>query len=236
MVARRLNVAREIEDSLAAGGKGRSDERTLVGAIAATEEGTAGVAEYCRGVDPSTYPDPEHFLEPTIGTMSARQKVLLALAGPDGAIQRLPREIRPAPGLGNSINYMMPQFVADHGYAFLQQGIVAADPLALEGMLMVHSPVWMPGTERSPRFSAPDPLRFARYAMLMNAVYGQEATGNVARSILARVLATLAPEQRNALDAQVARDVALWQSTAEKSARLGIEAPDLDPAEACMAE
>lgn len=44
------------------------------------------------------------------------------------------------PGLGVELRQMLPQFLADHSIQFLLEGYEARDPLALEGLILLHAP------------------------------------------------------------------------------------------------
>lgn len=103
--------------------------------------------------------------------------------------------------------------------------------------MLVHSPVWIPGTDRSPRLSMPDGLKFARYTMLMNAVYGEDFTGDLARAILQRVQLSSTPEQLSMLDSQLVRDVAQWNAASKHAPHFDLsELDDADPGKTCVGD
>src|SRR5690606_19298668 len=107
-------------------------------------------------------------LKRTLPNMSPRQKTLIAMLRADGSLARVMRQGGiPSGGLSVGSENLVSQFLADNDMPFLQAGFDVADPLALEGLLLVHAPGGMIGGMPFSvmRQSRPDPYRFARYAL-----------------------------------------------------------------------
>ena len=204
-----------IEQSVAQQPTPFGDERSI-DMLAHSREKLAAPRLYCEGVDPSELPRPDAAVRNALPYMSVRQKVLLTLAMHDGQIVRFPRGFGPPPNLGRTELYVMPQYVADHGYEFLRQGAEAADPLALEGLMVVHLPVWSPGVRWSPGLSMTNPRLFATYALMLREVIGVPAFGEVAEKALSRVMATMSPEEIVKVEAQVHQSLARWRASAAR--------------------
>ena len=210
MVAQRMQRAEQMRSSLERGGALRVNEELMLDSVANALEQTRAWAAYCEGVQMDRLPAADTLVEGAIGNMSSRQKVLLAMARQDGTIIRLPRTYGAPAGLGGSSDYVYPQFLSDHAYAILREGIEHADPLALEGMIMMYAPSWIPGTEDSPRRALPNPREFVRHVLLMERVYGGDAVGPVVMAALARSLETMNPTQRDEVERQSEADARRW--------------------------
>jgi hypothetical protein len=213
-----------------------AEGRTITGSdqtinlLAQASENMARSSEYCSGIDQSELPTPDVAVKNALRNMSVRQRVLLALSTPDGQIMRFPREFLPPKGIGQDMRYVVPQYIADHGYNFLRQGVEAADPLALEGLMFVHLPIWHPAIQRNPALSMPNPRLFVTYASLLRELIGVPAFGSVADATLSRVAATLSPEEMEKVQVQVKQAKQRWQAM---SARRATEDEGLDARTAC---
>lgn len=228
-------MAQAMESSLV---DGSFDGGEMVGVrmIASMEvEGDSSDA-LCAGVDPDALPGGSDLLERTLANLSPRQKTLMALLRSDGTLARMSRQLGGGVGgFGVDASDLVSQFLADHDMAFLQAGFDAGDPLALEGLLLVHAPGGMlgGGPFNMTRQSRPDPYRFARYALLGQELLGAEWLGERATPVLDQVLAAMPPEDRTRLDAQVAADTARWQSAEQAHGPRVPPEPNADALDLC---
>ena len=204
-----------IEQSVAQQSNRFGDE-LAVDMLAQSREKLATPGVYCDGVDVAELPSPDEAARKALPNMSVRQRVLLALAMHDGRIVRFPRNPGITPNLGRAEEYVLPQYVADHGYDFLKQGAEAADPLALEGLMVVHLPVWSPGVRWSPGLSMPNPRLFATYALMLREVLGAAAFGDVAETVLSRVMATMSPAELKRVEATAQQGLVRWRVAAAR--------------------
>lgn len=229
MVTQRLRRAEQMQASLERGDNVRINEDLMLMSIANALEQTHALASWCEGVQPIGLPDTDTLVERNIERMSTRQKVLLAMTRQDGSIIRMPRYLGSPGGLGGNTDFSYPQFLSDRAYAILQEGIQHADPLALEGMIMVHSPSWIPGIEEFPRLSLPNRREFVRHALLMERLYGEDQVGTVVQAALVRNLALMSSAEREEAQRWVERESERWLATASATAVPGGEvtaAPD----------
>lgn len=206
--SRNATFAKQLEGSLARASDGMS-EHAVINAMAHAEHAAAGSAAFCAGVDDNALPDPDRYLAAALPRLDVRQRVLLAMTDEHGNITRLPRG-RGAASFSTSSANLVPQFLADHDLAFLQAGVAAFDPLALEGMLLLHAPTMTLGAANRLRLHQPNPQRFAHHALLMQQLYGEDALGDSADYLLNRVIARMSPEAQAALRSAVALEAARW--------------------------
>lgn len=190
----------------------------LVDTVASAREGAAAGALHCAGVDDEGENDTLALLHASVLRGSTRQRVVAALMQPDGSLLRLPR------GPGNVMpmdlwfNGPASQFYADHTLEFLAEGYRARDPLALEGLILLHAPdLLQPGASTDVAFRLPDPRRFAGLALLAERVYGPEMLGAQVRNLLQRVLERMSGEARAQLEIQVDLEAAGWASRAGRA-------------------
>jgi hypothetical protein len=138
--------------------------------------------------------------------MSVRQRTLIALLRSDGQIRRL---YQAEQGFSESASYVYPQFLADHALDFLQDGFRARDPLALEGLVLLHAP----SNSLSPQGvgpTLPNPRLFLRYAWLMQRLFGEDVLGERAKRTVAYAAASLDPDQLQSIRNGVEHDLTLW--------------------------
>lgn len=159
---------------------------------------------FCAGVDVHPLPRTEDVLQPAEPWLTPRQKVLLAMVRPDGGVARLARPGAPAPQ-----GYVYPQYLADHAYEFLLEGFRARDPLALEGLAIVHAPGDPARWNRNGPV-LPNPRLFVFYTGILQRLNGEGALGALARDTLAATRATLGPRELAEADARAAAEVGLW--------------------------
>ena len=217
MVSQRLQRAEQLQQSLERGQTLRIGEDIAVLSIANALEQTRSLANWCEGADPARFPDVDVLAERAFTTMTTTQKVVLVLSRQDGSIARIPRQFSSSHSLGGNTGFMYPQFLSDHGLAILEEGVHQANPLALEGLIMLYSPAWIPGSEEAPRLSMPNRRQFVRYGLLMTRVFGEDEIGPIVGSVLARSLASLNPKERAEAERQAEIEAAQWRAQAASS-------------------
>ena len=200
---------------------GTAQEERFVGMIATREEKFSALSAHCRGTEDVVAGDVGRFLEAAVAHLSPRQKTLLAMARPDGLLDRMPRSPRDILPVELDTSYVYPQFLAENAYSFLQAGIASADPLALEGMLMVHSPSWIPGVARDARISLPNARLFSYYALVQIELFGAESLGTFGTEILAQSRQALPPSDLQRIQNKASEEARRW--LAVSSARKGSE-------------
>lgn len=211
-VAQRLQRAKQMQTHLEQGGEARISQDMMVSSIANTLENAQALSSWCEGIKPDHLPDANALAAGAIDRMTSAQKVLLVMSRQNGSLMRLPRSFGPPGGFGASSDFIYPQFLSARAYGILQDGIRRADPLALEGMLMVHSPSWLPGLEEFPRLSLPDRDQFVRYALLMREVYGDDALGQVAGVVLSRSTESMSSAERDAAQRWAEMEAQRWRA------------------------
>lgn len=210
--------------------KSQKNERALINMAARMQEQSEGAGAFCAGLDSQTMPTADALLESSRGRMTARQKTLLVLMRSDGSLRRLQGPV----SFSESGMYMIPQFVADHSVEFLQEGFAAKDPLALEGLILLHAPASTLGPS-SVSVWLPNPRLFLRYSMLMHDLFGAEALGRRAYELSQQVAATIGAEEVEHLRSVVAADAAQWRNAAGKHSTLRQPRPGegIDEASPC---
>lgn len=190
-----------------------SHDEMMIATVARTQEHLTAAGTYCEGVDTSSLPTPASFLEQGV-ILSPHQKAILALMRPDGRIQRL----RGEPSYSESALYVYPQFLADNAYRFLQDGFQSAEPLALEGLILVHSPSGAV-SQKGVALSLPDPRRFVTYLELLRRLQGDAVLeGNVGLAFT-ETRASLTPAQWEAVEREVKREFPRWSAIAAARGR-----------------
>lgn len=192
--------------------------------IVGEEDAAARGASFCAGLPEETLPSMDSILARAMPRMDTRQKVLLALTRPDGTLVRLIRTPQAGSRSGGDNQYVYPQFLAEHALEFLQSGMAAGDPLALEGMILVHAPSRLPDRGLDVFPALPDPYQFAGHALLLQRLAGPAALGTYAGALLQRLLAAMSPEELQRLDRAVEAEALRWRSlasTAKAMPKLG---------------
>jgi len=217
----RSSATRARLSGLIEGVAGRYDlgghDEAVIGTIAAAREAEAANAEHCAGLVGIDEIDAVALLQRAALRGNTRLRVIAALTQPDGHLLRLPRGGSNVLPIDNWVSTMASQFYADHALQFLREGYLAHDPLALEGLILIHAPdsLQLPiGTDVA--FRLPDPRRFAGYALLAERVYGGEMLGSQVRNLLQRVLERMEPAERRRLDGDVEREAARWLADRER--------------------
>ncbi|MCB1567592.1 MAG: hypothetical protein KDI69_02070, partial [Xanthomonadales bacterium] len=206
---RRQEFMNALEDSLA-NDANRNNEGRAIDMIAGTELRDVDSRSHCVGMDAEKIRNVLDQNYETDARLNPRQKVVIAMTRPDGSMMRLPRP-HESQSRVYDLETVYPQYLADHQYEYLQVGIAAAEPLALEGMLLVHAPTWMPGLEGL-SLSIPNPKKFVYYARLMRRLYGDAALGEYFFLAVQRAMSQMSPEELRDIDNEVDRAAQAWQA------------------------
>jgi hypothetical protein len=130
----------------------------------------------------------------------------MVLMRSDGSLRRL----RGSMSFTESGLYVIPQFIADNSLQFLMQGYAAKDPLALEGLVLMHAP----GSAIAPSSVAvwlPNPRLFLQYTMLMHELFGPESLGRSAFEMAQVVAASEPPDEIRKLREVVGLEAEQWR-------------------------
>lgn len=187
------------------------NDSALVEIVARSEEQRESSGGYCSGASALQVPRIDDIFRNALHSLSARQKTILALTRSDGSI----RQLHDSVSFTESGLYVMPQFIADHTVEFLMAGYHARDPLALEGLVMLHSP----GNSISPRGVGvwlPNPRLFLQYSMLMQELFGADALGTEAMYLMRATAATMAPDDLERVRRAVILEARQWSTAQSK--------------------
>lgn len=169
---------------------------------------------YCNGVDTDLLPRPEALFHNAMSGFSPRQKTVLAMTRSDGSILRLNGSTPYfEPGL-----YVFPQFLADHTVEFLMVGYTAKDPLALEGLVILHSP-GNTMIRKGIGVRLPNPRLFLQYSMLMHEVFGAESLGQEALFLMKITQSTMTQEQLDNIRRRVSAEAIEWRRSLTESSQ-----------------
>lgn len=164
-------------------------------------------AAACEGFVASQAISANEVLRTASRRLSPAQKTLMAMTRPDGQIRRLNPPNR---SYSQSNMYVYPQFMANHVLEFLEAGFRARNPLALEGLALLHAPGnAIPAQGTWP--ALPDPSLYARYAILLQELAGPEVLGWAAQELIAYSLASLTPDEVEQVRGWVARELPHWR-------------------------
>jgi hypothetical protein len=164
----------------------------------------------CEGDVPLGRSDFDEVVSSGIKAMSTHQRLLLVMTDTEGNLIRLPRSRRLLPDEMIAVHQTIPQYLADLDLPTLEQGVLEADPLALEGKMILHMPT--PTAHLlGLRVALPDPYKFALYSMMMRELYGAEALGDVATDVLFDVMMRMPQEKAEVLRNEVERSVSAWK-------------------------
>lgn len=179
----------------------------IIAFAAASEEQHYTSKGFCEGVEVESLPKPDKFFERARPHFSPLQKAVLALMQSDGRLRRLQRPSH----FTESGLYVFPQFLADNTLNFLTEGFLAREPLALEGLVLLHAP----STSIGPRGASvwlPNPQLFYFYASLFREIFGAGALGKDASNVLAFVEIILDEPSKEAARARVRLEVGRWMA------------------------
>lgn len=184
----------------------RDGENVIIEHVARAEEQLAGSGSFCSGVDSGRLPSADDVLSNHLGALSPRQKTVIALMRSDGSLRRL----RASGGYSESSSYLLPQVIADNAYDFLMSGYNAQEPLALEGLILVHAPgaaIMSQGVS----IRLPNPKLFLRYALLYVNLFGIDALGEPANRLLAATLSQTDADDYQVLRKEIEQEARRWQ-------------------------
>lgn len=218
----------------AARGKPIMGESGTINLLATREEQMQSTVDYCGSTSPDSLPEISEFPQAALDRLSTRQKVIFALLRKDGSVARFPRDTSDPSHLSGSSHFMVPQFIGENAWRFLREGMTNADPLALEGMLIVSYPFYDPAVTGRPGLSMPNPELFARHALLAKEVIGGGGAGQFAEDALQAILQTLTPQRVDVIRAQAKGAATEWKSRAAHRADSGIISEKLDSASVCL--
>ncbi len=200
---RHQRVTAQMRRSLERGRTG--NERILVDVIASTElQGTAG---FCDNLDVDQLPTAESLFARAVSSMTPRQKTVLALMRSDGRIRRINQDMH----FTESALYVIPQYLAENTRSLLLDGFSARDPLALEGLVLLHAP----GTAMGPQGASvwlPNPREFYRYGRLMQDLFGADSLGARGTRLLESTRATLGPSEISMAEEFVHFEHSRWRT------------------------
>jgi hypothetical protein len=204
-VARQLDAGNAANDAL------------LIALAAANEEDMAAGEGFCAGVRADLLPRPDELVRQRLRSFSPAQKTVLALMQSNGELRRLDA---PA-SFTESALYVLPQFLADHTHAFLLAGYAAREPLALEGLILLHAP----GSLLSPQSVGmwlPDPARFLHHVLVMQTVYGEHSVGDRVRRLAHATIHSMPAPDLARIRSTAALEALRWQSVAVAGQQGGI--------------
>lgn len=179
-----------------------------VSAAAISLEFLESRAATCGAGSVGAGPSASEILEFAGPRLSASQKTVLAMLRADGQLRRVNPPNR---SFQQSMQYVYPQYLADRALEFLETGFRAGHPLALEGLAIVHAPgMGIPFQGMGP--SLPNPRLYARYALLLQELYGPEVLGFMAQQLIELSLASLPPHEVQQVHQWVASERKRWES------------------------
>jgi len=194
-------------------GMARDEDEAFISAAANSLEFLEQRALRCDGAAVSKGPSASEIITQAAPRLSPAQKTVIAMIRSDGQLRRLNPPNR---SYSQSQQYVYPQYLADHALEFLDAGFRAADPLALEGLAIVHAP-----GNGVPRqgvgVSLPNPRLYARYALLLQELYGPEVLGSLAQQLIEFSLASLTPNEVQEVHQWVSFERPRWAPAAASS-------------------
>jgi hypothetical protein len=191
----------------------RGSETTVVDILAQSIERGNRHAIFCQDLDERELPPMDALVARSVPRLSPRQKTILALTQFDGSLRLLDR----SRFYSESGLYVLPQYLADHAVDFLHEGFLAGEPLALEGMVMLHAP----SQSLAPNSVGPwlpNPRKFLFYAGLMQALWGADALGPDARLVIAVAEGALGEAERQRIRMQVLNELPRWRALGDLGA------------------
>jgi hypothetical protein len=188
------------------GAIGRAGTDSLaVEALARMQESLVSDQQFCDAFSGADEVDTETLLAQAKPVLSPRQKTVLAMMLSDGQVRRLQVRLSST----QAGEYLLPQFIADNTSEFLQAGFSAKEPLALEGLIMLHSPSSIIPVQ-GVMVRLPDQRRFLAFASLYRRLFGAEALSRPANLVLDTVIKSIDPAQLDRLHAEVEAEARRW--------------------------
>lgn len=183
----------------------------LIDIVAREKEARAKSGAFCSGVALEALPDLDGIFERSVGLLTPHQKTIIAMTRSNGTLRRVNGRF----SFSESGLYVLPQFLADHTVEFLMAGYEARDPLALEGLVLLHAP----GNALAPTGVGlwhPNPRLFMQYSLLMHEIYGPEALGNTALQLMQVTAASLGPDEMRRITLSVQTEASSWKTFGKK--------------------
>lgn len=201
--SRRAFIDRQMQNLGAIGQAGT--EELAVETLARMEESLVPSQQFCDAFSGAVEVDTETLLAQAKPALSPRQKTVLAMMLSDGQVRRLQVRLNST----QAGEYLLPQFIADNTPEFLQAGFAAKEPLALEGLIMLHSPSSIIPVQ-GVMVRLPDQRRFLAFASLYRRLFGAEALSRPASLVLDTVIKSTDPAQLDRLSAEVEAEARRW--------------------------
>jgi len=229
--AQRRAFSERVLNSLEKGKTNNPD--MMIDLVARSEEQSASTADYCSGVEPQRLPSLEDALRNALPSLDPHQKTVVAMLRADGDLRRL---VRTQPSSEPS-TYVRPDAISSNQHSFLLAGFEAMDPLALEGLVMMHSPTSAIMSQGVWGFQ-PNVRSFLQYALLMARLYGPASLGEQGNRAVIAASSQLSVEELQGLGQEVELVAQRWArsrggSFLGKGDVLQPEPPSLDPLERC---
>lgn len=183
-----------------------SNEGMLIERIASSQEKLEKSGGYCKDVDTRLLPRPETLFQYGLNSYSPRQKTVLAMMRSDGSIRRVNSNL----SYFESGSYVFPQFLADHTVEFLMAGYAAKEPMALEGLVMLHAP-GKALTRGGVGLLLPNPRLFLQYSMLMRELFGPESIGQSGLRLMQVTESTMTGAQLDEIRRRVSVEAVEWR-------------------------
>lgn len=181
---------------------------------------------HCEGTSKEQIAQARRLLGDTLTRLTPAQKTALSLVRSDGQLRRLNPEHQ-IPLMDSNVD-LFPAFLTGRVRPFLEEGYRARVPLALEGLILLHSP-GTTTTRQGIWEAAPDQERFLRYSLVALHLYGPNVLGPRVRSVVDAVVASLGPAEVDRIASEAAFEAAAWradprfQSTAQRGFSLSNE-------------
>lgn len=146
-----------------------------------------------------------------MSALSNDQKVLLAMTDDYGELIRLPNSWSRSAGEPSLTIQVYPQYLVDITLPALDTGIAEANPLALEGKIILHMPTPF-AKLLGLRSSEPDPYKFALHCIVMREVVGERSLGPVVENVLQNVLMKMTVEDSSRLIQEAKSMTGTWKA------------------------
>lgn len=201
-------------------------EGMVIDMLARSSERVARWQRHCEGTSREQFAQARRLLSDTLTRLTPAQKTALSLVRSDGQLRRLNPEHQ-IPLMDSNVD-LFPAFLTGRVRPFLEEGYRARVPLALEGLILLHSP-GTTTTRQGIWEAAPDQERFLRYSLVALHLYGPKVLGPRVRAVVDAVVASLGPAEVDRIAAEAAFEAAAWradprfQSTAQRGFSLSNE-------------
>lgn len=181
----------------------------VIDMLARSSERVERWQRHCAGTSKEQIAQARRLLGDTITRLTPAQKTALSLVRSDGQLRRLNPEHQ-NPLMDSNID-LFPAFLTGRVRPFLEEGYRARVPLALEGLILLHSP-GTTTTRQGIWEAAPDQERFLRYSLVALHLYGPKVLGPRVRAVVDAVVASLGPAEVDRIAAEAAFEAAAWRA------------------------